>query len=284
MQHKSQFGFLTFAQNTQNIDYLQLAYLQALNIKATQGHVEYAVIVDADTATQITEIHKRVFDYIIELPRDYAATDAWKLSNEWQVFWLTPFKETIKLESDLLFTTSIMHWLPLLRTRDVVLSTGCKNYLGQRSNRRDYRRLFDDNSLPDVYNGLMYFRYSQIASDFFTLAGQLFRNWDQIKNQVLKNCREDSPSTDVIYALTAKTIGVENCTVPSADHINFAHMKPGIQGWNEAGAWTEVVPNEFDSGMIRINNINQYWPVHYYVKDYASEKLIKYYEQRNRIN
>ena len=34
----------------------------------------------------------------------------WKLSNEWQVFNLTPFKHTIKLEADMLFTTNTDWW------------------------------------------------------------------------------------------------------------------------------------------------------------------------------
>lgn len=283
MQHKSQFGFLTFAQNTETTDYLRLAYLQALNIKATQGDVECAVIVDANTKQLLSNRHRQIFDYIIELPYDWAINDSWKLSNEWQSFWLTPFKETIKLESDLLFTTNIMHWLPLLRKQDIVMSVGCKNYLGKKSLRRDYRQLFDDNDLPDVYNGLMYFNYSQTANDFFILAGELFKNWTAIKDRLLKNCRDDLPSTDVVYAIAANTIGIDRCTIPSAEHINFAHMKPRIQEWNETNNWTDIVPNEFDTGMIRINNINQYWPVHYYVKDYATDELIKYYEQRNGI-
>lgn len=285
MQHKSQFGFVTFAQNTAEVDYLQLAYLQALNVKATQGAVEYAVIVDAATAELITDQHRQVFDYVIKIPKDYnSSTSTWKLANEWQVFWLTPFKETIKLESDLMFTGSIMHWLPLMQNCEMVLSNGTKTYLGSQSTCRAYRRLFDDNNLPDVYNGLMYFRYSKTATDFFTLAGQLACNWAAVKDQILKNCREDNPSTDVLYAVAAMVIGIEHCTIPSAEHINFAHMKPRIHGWNEIGPWFDTVANEFDQGMIRINNINQYWPVHYYNKEYATDKLIKYYEQRIGIN
>ena len=41
---------------------------------------------------------------------------------------------------------------------------------------RDYRKLFDDNELPDVYNGLMYFRYSQESAEFFWLAEKIFKN------------------------------------------------------------------------------------------------------------
>jgi hypothetical protein len=284
-QHKSQKGFVTFAQNTESVDYLKLAYLQAMNVKSTQQSAEYAVIVDKSTASLITEQHRKVFDYVIELAEDYNdPASQWKLLNEWQIFWLTPFKETIKLESDLLFPVSIDHWWNIFRLKDLVLSTGCKNYLGKSSDVRNYRQLFDDNNLPDIYNGLMYFRYSKTAADFFMLAKQLSLNWTEIRDQILKNCREDKPSTDVLYAVTTKVIGRELCTIPSADFVNFVHMKPGINGLDENKPWNTSVIGEFDGDIIRVNNVNQYQPVHYFSKNFATDELIKYYEQRIGIN
>lgn len=274
IQHKEQFGFVTIAQNTDTVDYLNLAYLQAKNVKQTQKNSRYAVIVDAATKEKITEKHLAVFDYVIDIPTDLNPVHSkWKLLNEWQVFWLTPFKETIKLESDLLFTRSIDHWLPALRKRDIVLSVGCKNYKGQTSQVRKYRRLFDDNQLPDVYNGLMYFRYSQTATQFFSTARRILENWDSVRDYALRNCREETPSTDVLYAIAAQLIGRENCTIPSLDFFNFVHMKPGIQGWADENKWTDTVLVETDRNMIRINNQNQYYPVHYYEKTFPNEFL-----------
>ena len=280
MNHKEQRGFVTLAQNTKEVDYLELAYLQALNIKATQKYNSCAVIVDAVTKEKINERHNNVFDYIIDLPSDNNESSSnWKLANEYQVFWLTPFKETIKLESDLLFTRSIDHWWNAFRLKNVCLSTGTKNYRQQLSDVRKYRKFFDDNNLPDVYNGLMYFRYSQEAFTFFNTAKHVFNNWYNIKD-TLKNCREDTPSTDVLYAITALLVGEETCTAPSIDFINFVHMKSGIQGWSDSRSWLKTVMSERDGDIIRINNINQYDPVHYYDKTYATNELIEYYESR----
>jgi len=122
--HSAQQGFLTFAQNTE-VDYLQLAYVQAMAVKLTMPGSQYAVIVDKQTLAQVSDSHRQVFDYVIELPEDHAEDEHWKLSNEWQAFYLTPFKETIKLESDLVFTRSIDHWWTAFRLRDLVLSIGC---------------------------------------------------------------------------------------------------------------------------------------------------------------
>ena len=180
-----------------------------------------------------------------------------------------------------MFTTSIDHWWQAFRLRDVVLSTGCKDYKQQASKVRKYRRVFDDNSLPDTYSGLMYFRYSQTATAFFRKAAELFANWNQIKDCLL-NCRDDQPTTDVVYALTANLIGPELCTIPSADFINFVHMKPAVNNFAEDLKFNDVFVTEFDSGMIRINNVNQYHPIHYYEKTFPTKEMIDYYGSYTR--
>lgn len=273
-QHKEQQGYFTFAQNTADVDYLHLAYLQALNIKATQQNNKFAVAVDQATRAQVNETHLSVFDYVIDITHDFNSVDSsWRLANEWQVFWLTPFKETIKLESDLLFTRSIDHWWTAFRLKNVCLSTGCRNYQQELSTVRRYRRIFDDNNLPDVYNGLMYFKFSQEAQQFFSTARQIFDNWPAIRDQLI-GCDEATPSTDLLYALATQIVGRERCTAPSLDFINFVHMKPAINGYDEDQVFSEVFNTEQDGNMIRINNINQYHPLHYHDKTWIQQITI----------
>lgn len=278
--HQAQQGFMTIAQNTADVDYLRLAYVQAMSIKLTMPGSLYAVAVDKNTLEQVTEQHRKVFDYVITIENDLAQDETWKLSNEWQAFYLTPFKETIKLESDIVFTRSIAHWWTAFRLKNVVLSTGCRDYKQELSNSREYRKLFDDNELPDTYNGLMYFRYTREATQFFTLAEQIFKNWAHLRDNVLLNCRDDNPTTDVVYALTAKLIGVEDCTL-SMDFINFVHMKPAINKWTST-PWPELVMCETDLPMVRIANTNQYHPIHYHEKTWVTDELVKEYENELR--
>lgn len=277
MSKLAQQGFLTIAQNT-DVDYLRLAYVQAMSIKLTMPGSLCAVIVDDSTLAQVTDQHRRVFDYIIPMPVDHAKDDSWKLANEWQVFNLTPFKETIKLESDIVFTRSIAHWWTTFRLRDVVLSIGCKDYQGNPGTSRRYRQVFDANKLPDVYNGLMYFRYSQTAKNFFSFARQIYTNWDLVTQQ-LKNYRDQQPTTDLVYAIVANHLGIELCTLPTCDFINFTHMKNSINNWPEGTPWTGMVLSELDLPMIRINNVNQYHPLHYQEKSWVTDELVQRYEQ-----
>lgn len=282
--HQAQQGFFTFAQNNSTTDYLTLAYVQAMSIKLVMPGSLYAVAVDSVTLAQVTDQHRQVFDYVIEMDEDYASEDEWKLANEWQAFWLTPFKETIKLEADLLIPADISHWWNSFRLRDVVLSTNCQTYLGNTvTNDTLHRKVFIDNELPNVYNGLMYFRYSQISTYFFSVARDIYQNWDSVKNAI-KNAHDTNPSTDLVYAITAMFMGPEFVTIPTMDYINFVHMKPSLQGWKQDDSWTESVLTEFDLPMIRINNRNQYHPIHYHQKNFITKEIVDEYQRRLSIS
>ena len=265
-EFKEQFGWVTIAQNT-DVDYLHLAYLQAQNIKDTQRLNSYAVIVDKATAAQVTDEHRRVFDYVITLPVDLATNETWKQSNEWQVFGLTPFKETIKIESDLMFTRDVGHWLDCLRLREMCFSLHCQDYQGNLVTNSPYRNLFRKNNLPDIYTGMYYFRYTQTATDLFRIARSIYTNWDVVRHNLIQ-C-DSQPSSDIVFALAVKILGEDLCTIPTLDFFNFAHMKSGIQGWCDSQPWTDYV-NVEHSDMLRINNLNQYQPVHYHEKSFLS--------------
>jgi hypothetical protein len=276
MQHLEPVGFLTIAQNNSEVDYLKLAYLQALTIKRTMPNSRYCVLVDKKTYLYVCEKHLKVFDHVRIIDDDRSEKESWKLGNEWQAFYLTPFKETIKLESDIVFTRSIEHWLNAFRLRDIVLSYGCKDYRERPGNSSQYRSVFETNDLPDVYNGLMYFRYSQTASNFFNMARIVYENWETVRSE-LKGLGNQQATTDVVYAIVAKTLGVEQCTIPTLDYINFNHLKPEMNQWLEH-EWSQDLLTEFDDNMIRINNVNQYHPVHYYDKTWCTDETIERYE------
>ena len=271
-------GYLTIAQNSNDVDYLRLAYLQALSVKATQKINNYAVVVDSHTAKQVTYLHRQVFDHVIELPFDDMAEHVdWKLQNEWQVWWATPFKETIKLESDLLLTVPQDHWWHMLRHREVCFSVVARDYRNAVSNSRMYRTAFDENNLPNAYNGFSYFRYSKTSADFFVALKNIFENTDMVKSN-LSYCNKIA--TDEAYAVAANIIGEEKCFLPHTDYPCLTHMKPGIHNWHKDTNWLDVLPYTLDQdGSITVGGYRQLYPFHYYEKEFATDKVISHYEQ-----
>lgn len=187
-------------------------------------------------------------------------------ANDWQVFWASPYRQTIKLEADMICASPVDHWWTLFEKRDVVISQGCRDIYGQPATTRFYRKIFDENNLPDVYNAITYWRLSQTANKFFDLVRAIFENWDEYR-RCLK-FPEDIPSTDVVYAIAAQIIGPEEVTLPAGYGPSIVHMKQHVTPMQNANWTKELV---WEHNPFRINTIAQHGFVHYHQKEWAHE-------------
>lgn len=202
------------------------------------------------------------FDYV-HLLRDPDLENPY--SNDWQVFDLTPFRETIKLEADMLITSDISHWWHQLRHTEVCISTGCRDWQDRVSQSRYYRRVFDENHLPDVYNAITYWRLSRLAKDFFNLVRDIFQNWKQYRKLI--RFAEEVPSTDLVYAMAAQIMGPERVSQPWASYPRIVHMKQHIAG-SQTKDWTREFVWELVDGSLRVNTLAQSGAFHYHVKSW----------------
>lgn len=187
-------------------------------------------------------------------------------ANDWQMFAVSPYRQTIKLEADMIAASAIDHWWTMFEHRDLVISQGCRDFYNRVSNNRSYRKIFDDNHLPDVYNAITYWRLSKTAQEFFQLVRQIFEHWTDYR--ALLKFPDDVASTDVVYAMAAVVLGVENCTLPLGIGPQIVHMKRKIIG-TQTEDWTkELVWESLDPGL-RIQTVAQHGMIHYHVKDWS---------------
>ena len=184
-------------------------------------------------------------------------------ANDWQMFAVSPYRQTIKLEADMIVASPVDHWWTLFELRDVVVSLGCRDFYGQASSVRTYRKCFDVNDLPDVYNAVTYWRLSSTAKEFFDLVRQIFEHWGEFRK--LLKFADDHPSTDVVYAMAAEIMGPERVTLPVGVGPSIVHMKRGINPI-KTDDWTQELIWETDP--FRINTIAQSGFVHYHVKEW----------------
>jgi len=257
MNIEAEQGYLILASNTEDTDYVQCARVLAKSIKVFHPDANVAILTN-------DEVNDEIFDYVVRFP--YDTKGGWL--DDWQVFAASPFRETIKLEADMIITTPIDHWWTMFRHRDVVLSTGAMDFYSTASPDRYYRKIFDLNHLPDVYNAITYWRVSHQAQDFFNLVQNIFNNWEVFKTTLNGGAKEEA-STDVVYAMAASLMGVENVTLPSS-YPKIVHMKPKILG-TTAEDWRKELVWELSDKDFRINTVTQIYPVHYHIKEFAKE-------------
>ena len=247
-------GYLIPAINTNTVDYLSCAIGLAESIKSWHPDARISVLTPERCSHP-------AFDQVIPLPYG----DFGGYANDWQVFWASPYRQTIKLEADMLATSPIDHWWTLFEHRDVVISQGCRDFYDRHSGSRHYRKIFDENSLPDVYNAITYWRRSSTAKTFFTMVKNIFENWDNWCT--LLRFADRSPTTDVVYAMAALIIGVEQVTIPAGFGPNIIHMKRHIYGGHSED-WTKELIWERQGSELSIQTKRQWGFFHYHVKDW----------------
>ena len=187
-------------------------------------------------------------------------------ANDWQCHWLSPYRQTIKLEADMICASPIDHWWTLFEKRDVVISQGARTFYDTPADSRFYRKIFDENSLPDVYNAITYWRVSRTATEFFNLVRSIFENWADYKR--LLKFPDDEPTTDVVYAMASVIMGKEQVTLPTGFGPTIVHMKGRVNSLQTEN-WTQELV--WENNPFRINTVAQWGLVHYHVKDWANE-------------
>jgi len=249
-------GYLIPAIDSDTVDYLRCAVQLARSIRHWHPDANIA-------ALSVKPCDDPVFDHVISLSHG----DQGGYRNDWQVFHASPYRQTIKLEADMIAAGPIDHWWTLFEHRDLVISQGARDFYDQPAVSRYYRQIFDQNDLPDVYNAITYWRLSATAKEFFGLVRSIFEHWAEYKT--LLKFPEESPSTDVVYAMAAKIMGPESVTLPQGLGPNIVHMKKHIVPI-QSHDWTQELVWEMDP--FRINTVAQWGLVHYHIKNWLHDE------------
>jgi len=277
-------GYLCIAQNSGDVDYLKMAYLQALSCKLTQSiDNNFSVIVDTETHEQVTDAHRAVFDKIIVLKHDLAKNSKIKMQNECQVFAYSPYKSTIKTECDMLFTTDLSWLWNTYAQFTYSFTQSVYTYDGHVIDNRKYRQQFDENLMPNIYSAWTYFTYDTACKEIYDTMRLIIDDWDYYRDHYLVNCRYDEPRTDEVYALALKILDIK----PRDSGFGFVHMKSELQRCFSKQPWQDQLHWDIQPDFIpTIGHYKQTRPIHYVEKSFCTDELVdRYlyeYQRRNR--
>jgi len=251
-------GFVIMAQDTEKVSYTNCAKALEASIKRVMPEANVTII----TADMLPY-------------GDLAPDSDWKLINDYQVYEASPYDETIKLEADMFIPRSIEHWWDILSLQDVAICSTIRNFKGEVSDVKVYRKFIDDNKLPNCYNAITYFKKSETAKQFFDIVKDVFENWDEYKG-ILKCNPDETATTDWAYAIASHIVGVEKTLMPKFDEFSMIHMKQFV---NEIPSedWTNMLVYELLPETIRVGTYAQNYPFHYHVKSF-SDKILESYK------
>jgi len=268
-------GFLIFAQNTTDVDYVRQAYALALSIKASQHTIYNVSIV---TNSTIPEQYVDVFDNIIPIPWFKESIDD-PLAGEhrWKLYHASPYDETIVLDADMLMLEDISIWWLHCANYDIKFCSRIKNHKLEAVTDTFHRKAFISNNLTNPYFALHYFKKSDTAHEFYKILEFVCNNWAWCYEKFAPNHYQHWLSMDLATAIAIEISGFHEQAIDSTSPFEFIHMKSPIQGWDTIHEdWQNGVPHIFTAtGHLVIGNIRQSKLCHYVEKNFITDDILK---------
>ncbi|GAA1972776.1 hypothetical protein [Kitasatospora viridis] len=277
-------GYLTHAFNSRDVDYLRMAYCLALSLRLTQSTVDRLTVL-VEPGQHVPAHYREVFDAVVELPvADRSRKDGWRVENFAELYGISPYDESVTLDSDMLFFDDVSGWWDDFAGQEVVAATAV-DYRGRAIAHNPLRRNLYEIGLPDLHNGFLYFRRSEPVRELFATIAAHTRSWPE-------TCRRHFGRTDVHYSsdcallLALRDTGMEaGCVRASAGgHPAFVHMKACLQGWpgvsDTERDWRAHTDYRFSEDLrLTIGGESIGLPFHYHVRDFVDDRLLAAYER-----
>lgn len=275
------FGYLIFVNENKDVDYLKLAYLLAISIKATQKEGYDRVALVTNNKEKLLQLSSPwVFDEVIELEKD---EEGWN-PRSWMDFY-SPFDYTVCLDSDMIFFRDYSHWIDSLidSNLEIFLPSCSYTYRGEIILNDFYRKTFTENSLPNLYSFYTFFKKkTEIGKDFFNLGRWIINNPNEFKNLFLSKKTPKIVGTDEALSLSSKILDIDKMITVDNDLIKVVHLKPMIQNWpwpadevfDHVGFYCNL------EGELKIGNYQQNQILHYYKKDIITDEIVSIMENK----
>lgn len=277
-------GFLIFAQNTKSVNYVQQAYALALSIKFSQHTHKDVTLVTNDI---VPKKYQKVFDNIIPIPWvDTTVPTRYAAEHRWKLYHVTPYEETIVLDSDMIMLEDINSWWDFCSPYDITYCSQITNHKLESVIDTVHRKAFISNSLPSPYCALHYFKRSDAAYEFYKILEFVITHWEFCRGTFAPNTPQLEPSMDLATAIAIKLSGIEDQIIHQCSPLAFVHMKSFIQGWDlPTTNWQDSVSYVLNTkGELVVGNIKQSKLFHYTEKSFLSKKIIQRLEELNNGN
>jgi len=240
-------GYLIYAIDEQ--------YISMANIlkKSIEYHTKDDVTIISDNfpyedITKKSEWHKNTFTS--------------NLLNMWQIYWMSPYDETIVLDADMLFLNDYSYWWNYLSKFDMLFPNTIINYKQETIKHEQYDRILAEHKIRPAYEKMFYFKKGQFAQEFFTILEQVLKNYRSISVEIFPNSRPTLLRTSHVFPACIKMLGIEDVIYDKNNVFKYIDMNLSCLNTNVI-KWDEDLEHWGDYKEFYIENFKQYYPLHY---------------------
>ena len=265
------FGYLLIVNNDKDNLYHRMAHVLASSIKKTQpkNYDNVCLITDRKDLSD----SGYVFDKII-FNDDYVGWDQRNYMDK-----LTPYKHTICLDVDMVFTRDISHWVDYFVSdpNGLHITKNVLKYNGDKLTNLKCRPGYVENNIPILYSGFTYFsKESKIVPKFFKLVHAITENKTTFKNLYMSKNSPKEIGTDEAFSIASHILDIDYLEL---SFPRFVHLKSELQDYGLQSISRDLGYYLDSSANITIGNYAQYDIIHYSEKDFPISNIQQVYKE-----
>ena len=187
-----------------------------------------------------------------------------KIHNFWQIYWATPYEETIVVDADMLFLNDYSYWWDYLSKFDLLFPNTIINYKQETIQHQQYDRILTDNNIRSSYEKLFYFKKGLVAQEFFTIMEQVIKNFEKFSFDYFPDYKPQSCITSYIFPICIKMLGIEDVIYDKNNIFKYTDMKlTCLNTTITSSVWNHGLDYWGNYEEFYIENFKQYYPLHY---------------------
>ena len=186
------------------------------------------------------------------------------LLNMWQIYWMSPYDETIVLDADMLFLNDCSYWWGYLSRFDMLFPNIIINYKQEIIKHEQYDKILIEHNIRPSYEKMFYFKKSQFAQEFFIMLGEVIINYNKFSFDYFPDYKPQNCITSYIFPICIKMLGIEDVVYDKNDIFKYIDMKLTCLNTNiNSPIWDKELDYWGDYKEFYIENFKQYYPLHY---------------------
>lgn len=214
------------------------------------------------------------FESVIEYPFGVKSITR---SNDWQLFWATPYEYTIVLDCKMIVLESHdTMWEYLIDHHSVCLPTEVLDFRNNILKDIKFAPHRDEYKFRKVYANMFYFDKSEESMRYFKLLDPFMQNWQTTCNSFLLKAHVPLEyDNNMMHTIVANTIDVDVFALHSSilSHIDMhtTHLDNLLPPCNQ---WTDILsvwPSE--SNKIKLQNFSMTRSLYYHEDTFYTEQI-----------
>jgi hypothetical protein len=173
----------------------------------------------------VNQDYEEPFDMIVELP--FAAEDNLR-ANDWQLYWATPYENTIALDCFTIIKEDQTNiWEYLISQHNVAIPQRGVTFRNEIIGRyADDSGVYVIHDFKHLYSNFIFFNKSESSLAYFKLMDPYLRNWrDAVSKSVESRFVPDRYDTDLMHSICAWHLGIHEDIVPRRDIFKNIDMR-----------------------------------------------------------